>query len=76
MGTRRHSAKAATLWAEPKDLHLHNLYTQSFKGRRDCTAAKLFNQEPFLHNFVTIRTGDTLNPELDIGVPRCLRDQG
>ena len=54
------------LWAELKDLHLHNLDRQSFKGMRDCTAANPFNQEPFLHNFVTIRTGDTLNPDLDI----------
>ena len=54
------------LWAEPKDLHLHNLDRQSFKGTRDCMAADPFNEEPFLHNFVTIRTGDTLNPDLDI----------
>ena len=54
------------IWAESKDLHLHNLDRQSFKGTQDCTAANPFNQEPFLHNFVTIKTGDTLNPDLDI----------
>ena len=27
------------LWAESKDLHLHNLDRQSFKGTQNCTAA-------------------------------------
>ena len=54
------------LWAESKDLHLHNLDRQSFKGMQDCSAANPFNKEPFLRNFVTIKTGDTLNPDLDI----------
>ena len=54
------------LWAESKDLHLHNLDRQSFEGTQDCIAANPFNQEPVLHNFVAIRTGDTLNPDLDI----------
>ena len=54
------------LWAESKDLRLHNLDRQSFKGTRDCTAANPFHQELFLHNFDTIRAGDTLSPDLDI----------
>ena len=54
------------LWAVSKDLHLHRLDRQSFKGTQDCTASNPCDQEPFLHNFVTIRTGDTLHPDPDI----------
>ena len=36
------------LWAESKDLRLHNLDRQSFKGTHDCTAANPFNREPFI----------------------------
>lgn len=44
------------IWAESKDLHLHILDRQSFKATQDCTGANPFNQEPSLHNLVTIKT--------------------
>ena len=57
------------LWAKPKDLTLCNLDRQSYKGTHNCSTANPFNLEPCLHNNVKIRTGDTLNPDLDIAAP-------
>ena len=54
------------LWAEPNDLQLLNLDRQSFQGTQCCCSL-----EPFLHNYVTIKTCDILNPDLD----RSLCDQ-
>ena len=48
------------------DLTLCNLDRQSYKRTHNCSTANPFNLEPCLYNNVKIRTGDTLNPGLDI----------
>ncbi len=63
------SSVTRRLWSTPKDLQLPNLDRQSFQGTQCCSAANPFNLEPFLHNYVTIKTGNTLNPDLDIAPP-------
>ena len=53
-------------WAKAKDMHLHNLDRQTFQGSAACNINNPFNLEPFLHNFVRIKTGETINPDLDV----------
>ena len=53
-------------WAKAKDMHLHNLDRQTFQGSAACNINNPFNLEPFLHNFVRIKTGETINSDLDV----------
>ena len=54
------------LGAESKDTQLVNIDRQSFRGSDACNTENPFNLDPTLQTFVSIRTGDTINPDLDI----------
>ena len=57
------------LQSKPKDLHLHNLDRQSFKGTSKSNVSNPFVLDASLQKHVTIRTGESINPDLDIATP-------
>ena len=54
------------LWAPANDVRLPNIDRQSFKGTDPCISSNPFTREPHLNRLVTISTGQTINPGLDI----------